>query len=86
MVISMRWVIAHRKVKRASPEESRVWRSRNLHHHRAIKIASAICERAQAWNEILFSGVGWIATYISLTRLDDLTATLIEVSIARDMN
>ena len=41
---------------------------------------------AQAWNEILFSGVGWIATYISLTRLDDLTATLIEVSIARDMN
>jgi hypothetical protein len=41
---------------------------------------------AVAENEILFSGVDWIATYIGLTPLDDLTATLIEVSIARDMN
>jgi hypothetical protein len=41
---------------------------------------------AVAENEILFSGVDWIATYIRLTPLDDLTATLIEVSIARDMN
>jgi hypothetical protein len=68
MLISIRWMMPHRKVKRASPEESRVWRSRNLHYHRAIKIASAICESGQAWNEILFSGVGWIATYIRFTR------------------
>lgn len=39
-----------------------------------------------AENEILFSGVDWIATYIRLTPSDDLTATLIEVSITRDMN
>lgn len=30
-----------------------------------------------AGNEILFSGAGWIATYISATPLDDLAATLI---------
>jgi hypothetical protein len=69
-----------------SPGESRVWRSRNLHYHLAINIASAICERVEAENEILFGGVGWIATYIRLTALDGLTATLIEVSIARDMS
>jgi len=62
------------------------WRSRNLHYHRTIKIALAICESGLAGCEILFGGVGWIATYIRLTPLDDLTATLIEVSIARDMN
>jgi hypothetical protein len=30
-----------------------------------------------AGNEILFSGAGWIATYIRATALDDLAATLI---------
>lgn len=30
-----------------------------------------------AGNEILFSGVGWIATYIRVTPLFDLAATLI---------
>ena len=58
----------------------------NLHYHRTIKIALAICESGLAGCEILFGGVGWIATYIRLTPLDDLTATLIEVSIARDIN
>jgi hypothetical protein len=32
---------------------------------------------AVAENEILFSGVGWIATYIRLMELDDLAETLI---------
>jgi hypothetical protein len=78
--------LLHGQAKRVSPGESRIWRSRNLHYHRTIKIALAICESGLAGCEILFGGVGWIATYIRLTPLDDLTATLIEVSIARDMN